>query len=128
MQRIVGSVTKTLNQHSGRSGRVFGARYHWNLVCTERYFAHALKYVYRNPVKARLATHVERYPYSSLYALLGARALPFPVHFPFGRPEYLVVPNEPGELVRWLNRPFRPDDERAIKAALRKTRFARFLS
>src|SRR4051794_18500799 len=48
MQIIMKSGTKTINTESRRTGRVFGSRYHWTIIESEVYFAHALKYVYRN--------------------------------------------------------------------------------
>lgn len=37
MRDFVAITTKKLNRHAGRSGRVFGKRYHWSLVDDENY-------------------------------------------------------------------------------------------
>ena len=124
MQRLIKSVTRTLNLLSGRSGRVFGARYHWTLVDSANYFACALKYVYRNPIRANICTRVEEYPYSTLSGLTGDATLPIQIHFPFGESGYWIVPEEITAQLEWLNRPFRKEYEEAIQKGLKKARFA----
>lgn len=124
MQQSIRSITKTLNLKSGRSGRVFGSRYHWTLIDSHLYFAHALKYVYRNPVKAKLSEKVEDYEFSTLSGLLGAQPLAFPLYFPFGMSQHLLVPERTEDMLSWLNTPFQLEHEAAVKKALRKTRFA----
>lgn len=124
MKLVMGSVTKTLNRISRRSGRVFGARYHWTLLDSERYFACAFKYAYRNPIKATLCERVEDYQYSTLQGLMGNAPLPIPIYFPFGGNSYSIVPEEHTSLMNWLNQPFRKEYELAIKKGLKKTRFA----
>lgn len=117
------SITRTLNLESGRSGRVFGSRYHWTLIDSEIYFAHALKYAYRNPVRAGICQRVEEYPYSTLHGLLGCRRLGFPIDFPFQLDGYIHIPPETEDQLDWLNRPFRVEQQAAIQKALKRTRF-----
>jgi putative transposase len=123
MQHFMRSVTKTVNRNSGRSGRIFGARYHWSLIDTPLYYAHAFKYVYRNPVKARLVERVEDYPYSTLRSLLGADSARFALHYPF-EPVSRLIPADMEPLLFWLNQAFREKHEEAIRRGLRKTVFA----
>jgi hypothetical protein len=119
MQRFMGSLTASLNTVSGRSNRIFGGRYHWMLVGSSLYFAHALKYVYRNPVRAGLCERVEDYPFSTLNGLLGSSPLPFPIHFPFNLDGYLHIPERTEDMLEWLNSPSRPEVEEAIRKAYR---------
>ncbi len=127
MQRYVGSVTRTLNLISGRTGRVFGGRYHWTLIDSERYYACVYKYVYRNPVKAGLCARVEDYPFSTLAGLLGSAQLPIPLHYPWGRTDSWPLPDELGHLLDWLNRPFNNEADSAIRRALKRTQFGLYL-
>ena len=117
MKYWIGSGTKTLNQMSGRSGHVFGGSYHWSLVNSPIYYGHALKYVYRNPVKAKICESVEDYSYSTLSGLIGNQPLKFPVHYPFQQANFL--PADLGELAIWLNRPFKSEHQAAIQKGLR---------
>jgi putative transposase len=123
MMYFMRTVTRTINLRSGRSGRVFGARYHWSLIDSDLYFAHALKYVYRNPVRAGVCVRAEEYPFSSLAGVLGFRPLSFPLFFPFGCEGFLKIPSELDDLLLWLNQPFRKEQQLAIQKALRRTQF-----
>ncbi|MCC7442080.1 MAG: transposase [Bdellovibrionales bacterium] len=125
MQHFMRSATRMVNRISNRSGHLFGSRYHWTLIDSPIYFAHALKYVYRNPVRAGLCTTVEGYPYSTLWGLMGNGVLPFPLFQPYGNHLNAWVPEDPCLLTHWLNRPFASEgDEGTIRRALRKHTFA----
>jgi len=117
------SLTRTLNLISGRSGRAFGARYHWSLIDSSRYYSHALKYVYRNPVRAGIVPGVETWPYSTLYGLIGLSHLPFPVSFTRAGLELGLPSIEACEQLEWLNRPFPREAEELIQRGLRRKTF-----
>jgi putative transposase len=120
MNLFMAATTRITNSRSGRSGHIYGGPYHWTLINSDRYFWTALKYIYRNPVRAKLCLKVEEYPYSSLYGLLGLSHLPFPIHFTrlgmeLGRHQY-----EPSEILDWLNEPFTTEAENTIRNGLTK--------
>jgi REP element-mobilizing transposase RayT len=108
MSVFMASVTRTANLLSGRSGHLFGGPYHWSLINSSRYYGHALKYVYRNPVRAKLCSAVEEHPYSTLQGLLGETHLPFRLHFTRAGMELALPSAEPSEQLEWLNKPFPP--------------------
>lgn len=124
MQTFMAAVTKRLNLLSGRSGRVFGDKYYRTIIGDPLYFSHAYRYVYRNPVRAGIRARVEEYLYSTLPGLQGESQLPFPLHFPYNRPDFLLIPNNPAAHLEWLNQPSTQEAEEAIRKALRKTEFA----
>ncbi len=123
MQYFIGSITRTLNLISGRSGRVFGTRYHQSLINSTPYFSHVLKYVYRNPVRAGVCEAVEEYPYSTLQGLLGRSWLSFPIHYPFGLGGYYLIPDQTDAFLDWLNHPFKKEHEELIRKGLKRTEF-----
>jgi hypothetical protein len=123
MNEFMKSVSRTSNYLSGRSGHVFGGPYHWSLVNSSRYFGHALKYVYRNPVKAKLCEKVEDYAFGTLQGLLGVRPLPFPVYFTRLGLEMALPAMESYSQLNWLNTPFPNEAEVLIKKGLRKKVF-----
>ena len=123
MKRFLESGTKTLNLISGRSGRIFGSRYHWSLVNSARYFRQVLKYVYRNPVRAGVCERVEDYEFSTLQGLLGRSRLEMPLYFPFNEVGFVGLPEEPIDQIDWFNQPFRKEVEVAIKSGLKQTEF-----
>jgi putative transposase len=127
MDVFMSSITRIMNLVSGRSGRVFGGRYHHSLIRDSRYFRHVLKYVYRNPVRAGLASSVEDYPFSTLHGLLGRSHLPFPISRTRAAMELNLPHSEPYDQLVWLNRPFPSEAEALIRAALRKTTIQRII-
>lgn len=119
MNLLMSTVTRTINLISGRSGHLFGGPYHWSLIGDSRYFGHALKYVYRNPVRAKLCENVEDYSYSTLHGILGSSKLPFPIHFTRTGMEISLPVFEHATFLRWLNKPFPTESEDRIRMGLR---------
>ena len=52
------------------AGQIFQGRFHSEAIETEAHLLSAIRYVWRNPIKARLCTHLTDYPWSS-YNCLG---------------------------------------------------------
>lgn len=123
MNEMMKSVSRRTNLLSGRSGHLFGGSYHWSLIRSSRYFGHALKYVYRNPVKAKLCSRVEDYPYSTLFGLLGQSHLPFPIYMTRVGMEVTLPSAEASQQLNWLNTPFPTEAETLIQKGLRRKLF-----
>jgi putative transposase len=127
MNELMSNLTKLSNRMVGRSGHLFGGPHHRSIIENSRYYGHAFKYVYRNPVKAKLCERVEDYPYSTLHGLLGSAPLRFPIFPPRSEIAISVPGIEPYELVPWLNKPFPKEAERLIQAGLRKKIFKKMI-
>jgi putative transposase len=125
MKLFIGSVTRTINSKYQRWGRVFGGRYHWSLIRDPLYYAHAVKYVYRNPVKANLAEVVEGYPFSTYAGLVGRNRLPVSIDSPHGGLDRYMFngASHMGDLSGWLNTPNRKEVEDAIRLGLKSKTF-----
>ena len=124
MKEVIGSSTRIINTRCRRWGRIFGGRYNWSLIREPLYFAHALKYVYRNPVKAGLCEAVGDYEFSTFAGLIGLRNLPVPILQPREGINSLLP--EAGDFVgleRWLNQQHRAEENEAIRVGLRKREF-----
>jgi hypothetical protein len=102
---------------------VLGGPYHWSLIGNSRYFGHALKYVYRNPVRAKICQRVEDYPYSSLHGLLGRSQLLFPIHYTRVGMELALPSMDAFEQLYWLNQPFPVEVQELIQKGLRRKIF-----
>jgi putative transposase len=125
MSEFGGSVTRTMNRISGRSGHLFGGPYRWSQIRSANYYANALKYVYRNPVRAGIVARVEDYPFSTLDGLLGGSRLPVPLYNP--RPEcqgISFVPEQIEDLLEWFNEPFRKEIQELLDKGFRRRVFA----
>ncbi|HEV8267583.1 MAG TPA: transposase, partial [Thermoanaerobaculia bacterium] len=59
------------NQRHGRTGHLFESRYRAILVDRDSYLLSVVRYIHLNPVKARLASSPERFPWSSHKAYTG---------------------------------------------------------
>lgn len=123
MKHFMQSVTQTVNRNCGQSGRIFGSRYHGSLIDTQSYYDYAMKYVYRNPVRASLCTRAQDYQYSSLRGLLGIDPLQFTLSPAYDH--HSLFPNDnKAEYLNWLNEPFHTEYEFRIKHGLKKTLFS----
>ena len=72
MQGITLCYTQYFNRKNKRTGRLWECRYHSAVIDGERYLWTVSRYVEKNPVRARIVTNAEDYPYSSARAhLLG---------------------------------------------------------
>jgi REP element-mobilizing transposase RayT len=127
MNVFMSTVTRLTHLISGRSGRLFGSRYFWSLIDNSRYFGHAYKYVYRNPVKASLCEKVDSYPFSTLQGSLGLKHLPFPLFHTKVGMELALPSIESHEQLDWLNRPFPKEAELLIQKGLRRTTFNKII-
>ena len=66
-------------------------------VRTLSQYLNTYKYIYRNPLEAGLCAAVEKYPYSSIYALLGKSKMPLEVF------DQLGLIQNPYHILSWLN-------------------------
>ncbi|MBT7766501.1 MAG: hypothetical protein HN730_05050 [Bdellovibrionales bacterium] len=57
--------TKEVQKATNRVNHIFGGRYKWSMINDHRYFYQVYKYIYLNPVKARVVSEFAQYPYSS---------------------------------------------------------------
>ena len=109
MKRISDEVhfkTKSMNH-------LWGSRYKWSLIQSQGHYYQVYKYIYQNPLRAKIVANVQSYPYSTLQT-----KVPFPLHsflsIAFGGKE--------GEFF-WLNDVFKEDLSDAIRKGLRKGNF-----
>lgn len=101
------------NFSAKRINHFFGGRYKWCLIDSERYYWNAVKYVFRNPVKAGICSSVKNYEYSSLNKF--TKSLSDQI------PSYLVTPHLP---IEWIDEDFSKEHYEAVKKALRRREFS----
>ncbi len=123
MRDFLTRTSKQINKRSQRSGHTFGGPYYWSMIHDLQYFAHAFKYVYRNPVRSKICSRVEDYPFSTLSGLLGQNQLAIPIHFPKLGDKHAFPLSEPFELLEWLNTPFSTESESLIRTGLTRKVF-----
>jgi len=74
MRRLNGVYTQSFNRRHGRVGHVFQGRYKAILVDKENYLLELCRYMVLNPVRAKIATTAEKWPWSSYRATAGETA------------------------------------------------------
>ena len=123
MQYLLREFSRTLGPISGRINHIFGGRYKSSLIYEPIYYAHAFKYVYRNPVVAQMVDRVEDYPFSTFRYWRGARPTPFPLHAP---PEAITrfVPVDRDASLLWLNSAYNHNQAELISRSLKRSTFA----
>lgn len=102
-----------IKKQTGQSSRIFGGRYKWCLIESQRYLSNCYRYIYQNPLRARLVKKCEEYEFSTLYCILGKSSFPIPLHDRYGfKDEYALL---------WINEAIKDDDLRALKTKLNRS-------
>lgn len=106
MRKLNGEYAQRFNRRHGRVGHLFQGRYDSRLVDTDTYFLRSVRYIIRNPVRARLCSDPAAWRWSSHRAALGHVAIPwldvssmlsyFGSDLETARREYLVHVESPG--------------------------------
>ena len=71
MSYFLTNVSKCLNQKLNRTNHIFGSRYRPTVIQDPRHCVNVVKYIYQNPVRAKICKQVTDYRYSSLGQYLG---------------------------------------------------------
>ena len=112
--------SRGIARKSNRINHIYGGRNHKSLIVDPVYYAHCLKYVYRNPVKAGVCKSVEDYKWSTISTkrseLNSLLVEPPTSHLRF-------VPVDLTELLSWLNDPTPIELEEHCRKAIKRSRF-----
>jgi len=116
MEHIQRDVAKKANRKSIRINHFFGGPYKWSIIFEENYYWNAVKYIFRNPIRAGISQTVSDYKFSSLNRHQNEfqwRMVDF-----FNDKKRLIALDE-----HWLNEPFLNETEGVIRLALRRKEF-----
>jgi len=122
MNYLLREICRAVNQRTGRTNHLFGGPYKWSLIQKPDHYGHAYKYIYRNPVRARICTWVEEYPHSSIQVKLGNLDSPFPL-IPSVLESGIVFTGPLADQLHWLNCPSGDMLEGSIRHALKHRMF-----
>lgn len=116
MEHIQREVAKKANKKSARINHFFGGPYKWSLIYEEAYYWNAVKYIFRNPVRAGLCNDVLDYQYSSLNR--NHKKLQWNmIDFFNDKTKPIALDYD------WLNEPFLNETEEDLRLALRRKEF-----
>jgi len=115
MKYLHREVAREVNRRTGRINHFFGGRYKWSVIHDENYYWNAVKYIFRNPVRAGICEAPTGYAYSSLNR---------PQDFEWRMTDFFNAPEVPIQLnLDWLAEGFPDQHEQAIQKALRRRTF-----
>ncbi len=123
MNYFMRKVSRAIGRRAGRINHVFGGRYKSTLIGDVAHFAHAYKYVYRNPVEAGIVGRVQEYPFSTLPWLLRSESFFVPVH-DVNHHLACRIPRDWDKRLGWLNNAYSDEEKQLIKGALRRVEFS----
>lgn len=118
MQFFMQSSSRHINKKTKSINQLWGNRFHRTELNTYYYLLNTYKYVYQNPVRAKLCEKVEDYPYSTLQGILGQKHHLIPTSLEVQLFDYGI-----DATLEWLNK--RPTDEavESVRRALKKSVF-----
>jgi putative transposase len=120
MRYFMTETARGIRVKSQRINHVYGGRYKPCLIPTTEYYAACIKYVYQNPVKARIVERVENYNFSTIACNSNKlkRLIVSPSH---GHDALLPIADR--DKLNWYNLPTTENENQGIKLALRRSSF-----
>ncbi len=117
MNYFMRETSRMLSRSAGRINQTYGSRYFRSAISKNHYYEHVYKYLYRNPVEAKLCQRVEEYPYSTLQIRLGQRKGVIPLV------EDPRLEQSLESTLSWLNAKPKEKDREEIRKGLKKSQF-----
>lgn len=114
MNFFLTNTSKKISGFARKKNHLYGSRYYWNIADTPAKYAIFYKYIYRNPVKAKICESVRNYPWSTLVN-------PFWKFKLVGKSSHdLFIPLTKVQQINWINEEPEPELEKGIGAQLKK--------
>ena len=109
MQFFMSRSSRLLRKGTDRINHIYGGRYKWSIIGSPEYYYNCIRYVYQNPVRAKIVSKVEDWGFSSLStADFGLNSL---LRKPLTGHDSLIPAGD--DFGAWLNVPI-PDEKLAI--------------
>ncbi len=118
MKHFMKRTSDDIRSIRGVKNHLYGDRYYPSIVSKQDYFQSVLKYIYQNPVRARLCKSVLDYEYSSLRGFIGSERMQIPIF-----DDYNFFDNLTGNL-NWLDTPMGIDKVEIIRTGLKRQEFS----
>jgi len=110
------SANRIINDKAKRVNHLFGGPYRATLINGEAQFYQVTKYLYRNPISAKLTSKVEDYPYTTIV----------PTNIPLSSPSTGIaafLPKNYDQLLIYLNESYTCQEKEILDAAIKKSIF-----
>lgn len=117
MNYFMRETSRCIGFNAERINQVYGGPYHASVIVNDRQLENVYRYVYQNPMRAKIVETPEQYRYSSLQQKLGLSHGWIPLV-----PDALLFSNLESTL-RGLAKPFEPEEADVIRTGLKKANF-----
>lgn len=114
--------TLEIQRLSGRINKIYGGRYKGSIIKNFSYLVNVYKYIYLNPVKAKITSKAEFYPYSTLYFKYNS-SLKLPIKIEDILPKHAFQNYDNLDELKWINLTFNDTEYDSIKTGLKKSIF-----
>ena len=113
MMVFMKKISDDVHLKNNTMNHLWGSRYKWSLIQSQAYYYQVYKYIYQNPLRAKITSLVQDYPFSTLN-----EDLPFPIYSHIS----MAFGGRKGEL-HWLNDVLKEHHSTGIKRGLKKGNF-----
>lgn len=112
--------SKAIAKKNNRINHIYGGRNYKCLISTAEYYAHCLRYVYQNPIKAGLCEGVDDYQWSTISNIPNKmqQLITLPKN---GHDAY--IPIDKPKLIDWLNESLSCEVNEVIRYAMKRPSF-----
>lgn len=105
-------LSQLITKRSGVINQKFSNRYKWSIVEEESYLLNVYRYIYQNPIRAKITNDCHSYPYSSLhFTSFEANKINYQPHLVYGKEK------------AWLEKRYGDDFDHLIRKGLKKEKF-----
>lgn len=122
MRYFQSKFSHTLSKTFDCQALCFGTRYKSTLVDNPNYYANVYRYIFQNPVRAKIVKSVEVYPWSNLHGLYGFAKLEIPTYSQLNL-DGMIPSRETNAELEWLNTVLIDSEVEKIKNGLSKSIF-----
>jgi putative transposase len=91
---------------------LFKSRYKWSVIRSRAYYANCYRYIYQNPIRAKLCEKAQEYPFSTLHYIAHGKNFPIPIFDQFGFKDQFTL--------EWINKNFSDDEINIIRKKFRR--------
>ncbi|MEZ4814118.1 MAG: transposase [Bdellovibrionota bacterium] len=121
MRYFQGELSRWVASQIKSQRNCFGARYKWTIIKDALHYRDAYKYVYQNPIRAKLCLEAEKYPFSTLSGRLGNQKLSCPI---YEHEFHTYLPTLTHDECQWINTVFNEVELGKIRSAVKKRIYA----
>lgn len=104
-----------IKNKTGRLNQTFGGKYKWCLITSTQYFLNCYRYVYQNPIRAKISKRCEDYIFSTLYSIVNVKLFVVPLHDSLGFKDKCNL--------NWINSIFKDDELFEIKKKIYQSEY-----